>query len=70
MADYTEDSFSFIPSKDHITVIKGGLYICEIRKSSRFNKVLAGNFNTTVGLSGDTLIALGEFINHKIGVEE
>ena len=63
MADYRNDKLEYIEAKDKITVLKGGLFICEIANSKEFKEVLCGNFHPFTGLKGDTLIALGEFVN-------
>lgn len=65
MADLRDDELTYIKSDDNtrLTVLKGGVYICEIKNSGEFKEVLAGYFNKNVGLSGNTLITLGEFVN-------
>ena len=63
MADYREDGFQIIEAKGIATILKGGLYICEIVKSKDFQAILAMNFNPHVMLSGNTLIELGFLVN-------
>ena len=63
MADYREDGFQIIEAKGIATILKGGLYICEIVKSKDFKAILAMNFNPHVMLSGNTLIELGFLVN-------
>ena len=70
MSDMRDDEFSYIEAKDRITVLKGGVYICEIINSSKFKGILAGNFAPNTGLKGDTLIALGEFMNNIVRIKE
>jgi len=63
MADYRNDKLEFIQASGKITVLKGGTYICDIINSKEFGEVLCGYFHPVTGLSGDTLIEFGEFVN-------
>lgn len=63
MSDFREDELQVIEAKGHATILKGGLYICEIIKSKDYKAILAVNFNPHVMLSGNTLIELGFLVN-------
>lgn len=63
MTDFRDDALEYITGKDRITVLKGGVYLCEIMNVPKFDEILLGNLNRDTGLSGDTLIELGEFVN-------
>lgn len=63
MTDHRNDQLEFIQARGRITVLKGGLYICEIMNSKELGEVLCGYFHPLTGLRGDTLIELGKFVN-------
>ena len=63
MTDFKGDALEYITAKDRITVLKGGVYLCEIMNVPKFNEFLLGNLNRDTGLTGNTLIELGEFVN-------
>jgi len=63
MTDFREDELEYVQGKDRITVLKGGVYICEIINSGKFNAILCGNFNKDTGYCGKTLIDIGKFVN-------
>lgn len=62
MYDFRGTEIQCVRAGSKITVLKGGSYICEIVNSKEFKEVLAGNFHQFTGLTGDTLIKLGELV--------
>lgn len=70
MTDFRDDKLEYVHGKDRITVLKGGVYLCEIMNVEKFNEILLGNLNRDTGLTGDTLIELGEFVNRLNEVKD
>lgn len=70
MTDFRDDKLEYVQGKDRITVLKGGVYLCEIMNVEKFNEILLGNLNRDTGLTGDTLIELGEFVNRLNEVKD
>ena len=63
MTDYRNDVMTYKHENNRIVLYKGELRLCEIINSANFKQALAGNFDKDTGLTGDTLIEIGEFVN-------
>lgn len=66
MTDFRQDELQVIQRTDgSLTILKGGLYLCEIMNSTRFNQLLAGRFfNYDLGLSSTTLRSIADLMDN------
>ncbi len=63
MTDFREDNIEYVQGKDRITVLKGGVFLCEIMYVKQFDEFLMGNLNRETGLTSKTLLELSEYLN-------
>ena len=63
MMDVRDKDISLFQFDGGITVLKGGLYICTITYSAKFNAILASRFPQDTGLTPSTLREITDIID-------
>ena len=63
MTDVRDKDINVIQFDGGLTVLKGGLYICTITYSAKFNSILASRFPQDTGLTPSTLREIADIID-------
>jgi hypothetical protein len=63
MTDVKDKEIQVIPFDGGLTVLKGGLYICTISYSAKFDEISANRFPQDTGLKSSTLRKIADIID-------
>lgn len=71
MTDFSKEELQVIQRTDgQLTILRGGLYLCEVINPPQFNQLLASRFNHNIGLTSGTLRAIADLMDRCEESEE